>query len=268
MKEEINKTKNKISDKSDDEKFDEIDKVLKRKKSEDKDENKDKEENQNKENKKVENNEDIKIKEKDSGNDFYSNIEINVINTGRGNKKERKRSDSFEINAEISYPKMSDSGSINKNCASYILPSDRDKNLYKKYELFLSKNKFHLNNNYDRNNAQIFLKEKNLVMANVDLDDYIEGEEEKTMIDRGDSSYIQNHINANIRKNNVNNQTKNENKINKNNKISHKNINKNDNKKLAQNQSFEGGTGGCPPGSLFDTGKADLLCLLLGMSNK
>ena len=175
---------------------------------------------------------------------------------------------SSEINAEISYPKMSDSGSINKNCASYILPSDRDKNLYKKYELFLSKNKFHLNNNYDRNNAQIFLKEKNLVMANVDLDDYIEGEEEKTMIDRGDSSYIQNHINANIRKNNVNNQTKNENKINKNNKISHKNINKNDNKKLAQNQSFEGGTMGGPPGSLFDTGKADLLCLLLGMSNK
>lgn len=32
------------------------------------------------------------------------------------------------------------------------------------------------------------------------------------------------------------------------------------------NQSFEAGTG-CPPGSLFDTGKADLLCLLLGMSN-
>ena len=173
---------------------------------------------------------------------------------------------SSEINADITYPKMSESGTVNKGCASYILPSARDQNLYKKYELFLSKNKFHLNNDYDRNNAQIFLKEKNQIMANVDLDDYIEGEEEKTLILNGNSSHIKNQINVNIKKNNVNinNKISNDNKNSKNNKIS----NKNDNIKLNQNQSFEGGTGGCPPGSLFDTGKADLLCLLLGMSNK
>ena len=180
---------------------------------------------------------------------------------------------SSEINADIAYPKISEGLSVNKGCSSYILPSDRDKNLYKKYELFLSKNKFHLNNDYDRNNAQIFLKEKNLVMANVDLDDYIEGEEEKTLIENGNSSYIKNQINVIAKKNNNinnnnNNKINNENKTNKNNKINNKNINKNDNKKLVQNQSFEVGTGGCPPGSLFDTGKADLLCLLLGMSNK
>ena len=178
---------------------------------------------------------------------------------------------SSEINADITYPKMSESGAVNKGCASYILPSARDQNLYKKYELFLSKNKFHLNNDYDRNNAQIFLKEKNLIMANVDLDDNIEGEEEKTLILNGNnSSHIKNQISVNIKKNNVNinNKINGDNKNSKNNKISNKNINKNDNTKLIQNQSFEGGTGGCPPGSLFDTGKADLLCLLLGMSNK
>ena len=106
-------------------------------------------------------------------------------------------------------------------------------------------------------------------MANVDLDDNIEGEEEKTLILNDNNSHIKDQINVNIKKNNmnINNKISNDNKI-RNNKISNKNINKNDNIKLIQNQSFEGGTGGCPPGSLFDTGKADLLCLLLGMSNK
>ena len=130
-----NKTKSKISDKSDDEKFDEIDKVLKRKKSEDKDENKDKEENQNKENKKVENNEDIKIKEKDSGNDFYSNIEINVINTGRGNKKERKRSDSFEINAEFSESSSSSDENNSGSFGSRIHPLGPKPNLFNKIKI-------------------------------------------------------------------------------------------------------------------------------------
>ena len=178
---------------------------------------------------------------------------------------------SSEIKAEISYPKIPDV-SVNKNCSSYILPSNRDQNLYQKFKLFLSKNKFHLNNNYDKNNAQIFLKEKNLVMANIDLDDYIEGEEEKTLIEKGDSSYIKNHINLNIKNNNINNNNiKNVNKnivnniniVNKN-----KSIIKNENKKSNENQSFEVGNTNCPPGSLFDTGKADLLCLLLGMTNK
>jgi len=178
---------------------------------------------------------------------------------------------SSEINADITYPQMSDKVSVNKNCASYILPSSRDRNLYKKFELFLSKNKFHLNNDYDKNNAQIFLKEKNLVLADIDLDDYIEGEEEKTIIDNGNSSYIKNHINANIKKNNINNNqinnvNKNKNIISSKN-IVNNNVNKKENKKTSD-QSFDVGNTNCPPGSLFDTGKADLLCLLLGMSNK
>ena len=184
---------------------------------------------------------------------------------------------SSQINVDISYPHMTDKASINKVCVSHLLPSYRDQNLYKKFELFMNKNKFHLNNDYDKNNAQIFLKEKNQFLANLYLDDYIEGEEEKTIIENPDSSYIKNHINNNIKKNNINknnNNNINNNIINKNNnninnvKRNNININKNENKKRVQNQSFDGGTNGCPPGSLFDTGKADLLCLLLGMSNK
>ena len=188
---------------------------------------------------------------------------------------------SSEINADISYPQISESGTINKNCASYAIPSRRDQNLYKTYELFLSRNKFHLNNNYDKNNAQQFLKEKNQYLANVDLDDYIEGEQEelRTIVENSKNQSKNQSINQsknqsinqskkqnqnqsnNYKKNNLKNNDIN----NKNGKINNKNINnKNDNKN--QNQSFEAGTG-CPPGSLFDTGKADLLCLLLGMSN-
>ena len=159
---------------------------------------------------------------------------------------------SSEINADISYPKISEKDLLNKVSASHILPSSRDQNLYKKFEIFLSKNKFQLNNNYDRNNAQIFLKEKNQVMANIELDDYIEGEEEKAVLENANNNYKHNQIKIE----------------NKNRQINNKILNKNDNKKFSQNQSFEGGTGGGPPGSLFDTGKADLLCLLLGMSNK
>jgi hypothetical protein len=199
--------------------------------------------------------------------------------------KEDNNNFSSELNADISYPHISDKASINKNCASHLLPSYRDKNLYKKFELFLSKNKFHLNNDYDKNNAQIFLKEKNQFLANVVLDDYIEGEEEKTVIEQGNSTFIKNSVNNTLKKNTTkktsnNNNNNNINKninVNVNNKKSNNqvlnpninnNIKNNDNKKGVQNQSFEGGTMGGPPGSLFDTGKADLLCLLLGMSNK
>ena len=177
---------------------------------------------------------------------------------------------SSEIDADITYPKMTENVFVNKNCSSYILPSNRDQNLYKKFELFLSKNKFHLNNDYDKNNAQIFLKEKNKVLANIVLDDYIEGEEEKTIIEKGNSSYIRNHINVNIKKNNINNVNKNINQsiLNNINIVNNKGIIKNENKKNIDNQSFDVGNTGCPPGSLFDTGKADLLCLLLGMTNK
>ena len=188
-------------------------------------------------------------------------------------EEEENNNYSSEINADISHPRMSESGLINKGCSSYILPSNRDRNLYKKFELFLSKNKFHLNNNYDKNNAQIFLKEKNQFLADIDLDDHIEGEEDITLIENGNSSYIKNHINANIKKNNINKINNNVNKNNKYNNNNHTNninkANKQENFKVNVNEnSFEGGNTGCPPGSLFDTGKADLLCLLLGMTNK
>ena len=99
--------KGKISDKSDDEKFNEIDEVLKRKKSEDKEENKKiKENNEIKDNREKEN----------KKNDFYSNIEINIINSGNVMKKERKRSNSFEINAEFS---ESSSSSDENNSSSF-----------------------------------------------------------------------------------------------------------------------------------------------------
>jgi hypothetical protein len=182
---------------------------------------------------------------------------------------------SSEINADISYPQISESGTINKNCASYAIPSRRDQNLYKTYELFLNENKFHLNNNYDKNNAQQFLKEKNQFLEKIDLDDYIEGEQEdqKTIVEYSinqsknqskNQIQIQNKNqsqSSNYKKNNIKNNDLNSKKT----KNSNKNINKND-KNSGPNQSFEAGTG-CPPGSLFDTGKADLLCLLLGMSN-
>jgi hypothetical protein len=182
---------------------------------------------------------------------------------------------SSEINADISYPQISESGTINKNCASYAIPSRRDQNLYKTYELFLNENKFHLNNNYDKNNAQQFLKEKNQFLEKIDLDDYIEGEQEdqKTIVEYSinqsknqskNQIQIQNKNqsqSSNYKKNNIKNNDLNSKKT----KNSNKNMNKND-KNSGPNQSFEAGTG-CPPGSLFDTGKADLLCLLLGMSN-
>ena len=187
--------------------------------------------------------------------------------------KEDNNNFSSELNADISYPHISSKASFNKGCASHILPSSRDQNLYKKFELFLSKNKFHLNNDYDKNKAQIFLKEKNQFLANVSLDDYIEGEEEKTtLVDQGSSTFIKNTVkkttnskkNNNNNNNNTNLNNKNINVNNKknNNQINNVNINNNlyknnDNKRGAQNQSFEGGTMGGPPGSLFDTGKAD-----------
>ena len=181
---------------------------------------------------------------------------------------------SSEIDADITYPKMTENVFVNKNCSSYILPSNRDENVYKKFELFLSKNKFHLNNDYDKNNAKIFLKEKNLVLANIVLDVYIEGEEEKAIIERGNSNYIQNHININLKKKNINNSNhinnvnKNQNIPNNINMANNKGIIKNENKKNIDNQSFDIGNPGCLPGNLFDTGKADLLCLILGMTSK
>ena len=159
------------------------------------------------------------------------------------------------LNSKINLPYISNKEVINKCSSSRIINSFQDQDLYKVFELFLCKNKFHLNNNYDKNNSQIFLNEKNQVLANVVLDDYIEGEADKTVLGDNNTTYIKNKINK-VQKNNKNNlDIKDNHGIKENSKIKD------------HNQSFEGGTLGCPPGSLFDTAKADLLCLILGMGN-
>ena len=43
---------------------------------------------------------------------------------------------SSEINADISYPKISEKDLLNKVSASHILPSSRDQNLYKNLNYF------------------------------------------------------------------------------------------------------------------------------------
>ena len=118
--------KGKISDKSDDEKFNEIDEVLKRKKSEDKEENKKiKENNEIKDNREKEN----------KKNDFYSNIEINIINSGNVMKKERKRSNSFEINAEFSESSSSSDENNSSSFGSTIHPLGPKPNLLNKMKI-------------------------------------------------------------------------------------------------------------------------------------
>ena len=122
--------KNKSNNKSDDEKFDEIDKVIKSKKfdeifnlKEDKKEKEAKEESNPNSINIIENNkekENNKSKNKNKDNDFYSNIEVNYINIdGKNNsnkKRPRKLSDSFEINADFS---ESSSSSDDNNSGSF-----------------------------------------------------------------------------------------------------------------------------------------------------
>ena len=115
------KFKKNSSNRKDEQKFDEIDKVIKNKKSDEilnqKEQNEEKDKsNPNSIN--IINKE--KKKDKNKNNDFYSNIEVNYINTdGESNsnkKKPRKRSDSFEINAEFS---ESSSSSDENNSGSF-----------------------------------------------------------------------------------------------------------------------------------------------------
>ncbi len=161
----------------------------------------------------------------------------------------------------VNYPRISDK-SLDKNFNSFSIPIIRDENLFKKFELFFCKNKLYLNNDYDRNNSQAFLKDKNKYLSNMELDDRIEGEDgENTVIETCNNSHIKKHIHK-IQKNISNSKDNNTNK-NNNSKIID---NGNDIKDSNHNLSFEGNTG-YGPGSLFDTGKADLLCLVLGMNN-
>ena len=146
------KDKKQKSNKSDDEKFDEIDKVLmKRKKSDDfsdsneKEKEKDKNNNFNNNNKiKAQNNNKINVK--NEVDDFNSGIEINYINTD--SKKKRKRSDSFEINAEFS---ESSSSSEENNSGSFasnlnINPMGQKTSLFNKIKI----------SNYSQSNINTF----------------------------------------------------------------------------------------------------------------
>ena len=133
------KDKKQKSNKSDDEKFDEIDKVLmKRKKSDDfsdneKEKDKNNNLNNNKDKKNAKNNNLINVKKE--VDDFNSGIEINYINTD--SKKKRKRSDSFEINAEFS---ESSSSSEENNSGSFasninINPMGQKTSLFNKVKI-------------------------------------------------------------------------------------------------------------------------------------
>ena len=146
------KDKKQKSNKSDDEKFDEIDKVLmKRKKSDDfsdsneKEKEKDKNNNFNNNNKiNAQNNNKINVKKE--VDDFNSGIEINYINTD--SKKKRKRSDSFEINAEFS---ESSSSSEENNSGSFasnlnINPMGQKTSLFNKIKI----------SNYSQSNINTF----------------------------------------------------------------------------------------------------------------
>ena len=146
------KDKKQKSNKSDDEKFDEIDKVLmKRKKSDDfsdsneKEKEKDKNNNFNNNNKiNAQNNNKINVK--NEVDDFNSGIEINYINTD--SKKKRKRSDSFEINAEFS---ESSSSSEENNSGSFasnlnINPMGQKTSLFNKIKI----------SNYSQSNINTF----------------------------------------------------------------------------------------------------------------
>jgi len=144
----------------------------------------------------------------------------------------------------INYPLISDK-SLDKNFNSFSTTPIRDEQLFKKFELFFCKNKLYLNNDYDRNNSQTFLNDKNKFLSNIELDDHIEGEEaENTVIETCNNSHIKKHIHK-IHKN-----ISKDNNVNKNNKSK---INENDNdiKDSNLNLSFEGNTGMAPEAFLI-----------------
>ena len=121
--------KNQKNDINDDVKFDIIDKVLKRKKSGDSlnnstiSDSNSNQKHQKEDNKQVQEqnsinnieNDKINIKnEKEKNNNIFSNLDVNIINIGKTQKNQRKRSDSFDINADFS-ESSSSSGEENSN---------------------------------------------------------------------------------------------------------------------------------------------------------
>jgi phosphatidylinositol 4-kinase len=139
--------KKQSSDISDDEKFDKIDKVLQRKKSEDSmnsniinnsssSNQKENEQNQSMSNeqninintKNIIENDKINIKKENDkiNNNIYSNLDVNIINASKIKMNRKKREDSFDINAEFSESSSSsgeeNSGSFNSSAIHPLGP--------------------------------------------------------------------------------------------------------------------------------------------------
>lgn len=159
--------------------------------------------------------------------------------------------------------------------ASHALPSDRDLDAYKRFELFFTeKDKFHLNNNFDKNHCKIFLQDKEVCLENMNLDDHIN--EEIFPVNSKDYSKIEDKKEEIINNNKINDETKNNdncNNINNNyincneNKNINNNLNINTNNKndaLLRNPSNVSNTNYNNITNLFDTGKGDLLSIILG----
>ena len=140
-------TKKQSSDISDDEKFDKIDKVLQRKKSEDSmnsniiNNSSSSNQNENEQNQNMSNEQNINIntkniiendkinikKENDkNNNNIYSNLDVNIINASKIKMNRKKREDSFDINAEFSESSSSsgeeNSGSFNSSAIHPLGP--------------------------------------------------------------------------------------------------------------------------------------------------
>ena len=130
----------------DDEKFDKIDKVIQRKRSEDSLNSIDTSTNTNKnsiniESKQSNNNNKsqnlINIKDKKLKSIFIPNeknneIEVNIISPGKPKKKQRQRSDSFEINADFSESSSSSGEDNSGSFSSIINPLGQKPNLFNK----------------------------------------------------------------------------------------------------------------------------------------
>jgi phosphatidylinositol 4-kinase len=139
--------KKQSSDISDDEKFDKIDKVLQRKKSEDsmnsniinnssssnQKENEQTQSMSNEQNinintKNIIENDKINIKKENdkNNNNIYSNLDLNIINASKIKMNRKKREDSFDINAEFSESSSSsgeeNSGSFNSSAIHPLGP--------------------------------------------------------------------------------------------------------------------------------------------------
>ena len=130
----------------DDEKFDKIDKVIQRKRSEDSINSIDTSTNTNKnsiniESKQSNNNNKsqnlINIKDKKLKSIFIPNeknneIEVNIISPGKPKKNQRQRSDSFEINADFSESSSSSGEDNSGSFSSIINPLGQKPNLFNK----------------------------------------------------------------------------------------------------------------------------------------